>query len=213
MTRTASNFAARRAFTLVEMLLATSLLALLMIGLLAVITDFTASAQILQLNTLSKTDNEETNPRPDAQSLDAFVRILQDDLQHAQTVDAKRENQLLITGYSSLTLEKGPRSHRPVQIAYSLEHVGEKNLLIRRQTLLDVLSNQNVRRDLVLCGIQRITLSREPIPLLREYSSTAAAASKAATAGAGRWLLRVWSQDQSTPIFERFLNSSTGGAL
>jgi prepilin-type N-terminal cleavage/methylation domain-containing protein len=209
-TRISSNFTSRRAFTLVEMLLATSLLALLMVGLLAVITDFSNSAQVLQLNALSKAGADEGNPHPDDKTLEALVRLLEDDFQHAQAIAAKRENQLLITGYSSLNLEKGPRSHRPVQIVYSLENVGDKNFLIRRQTLLDVLSNQNVRRDLVLCGIQRFTMSQEPITSPRGSSSNAATSQSAAKVAEGRWLLRLWSADQGAPIFERCLKSPTG---
>lgn len=197
------NLSPRRGFTLVEVLLATLLLALLMTGILAVITDLGATRVALE-----PPRRESAGPSgPETQALESWARLLQSDLLHARTVDTSRENRLAFAGYAAAAAAPS-ELHRPVQIVYAIETINRRACLIRRQTLLDVASSDNVRRELVCCGIARFTLTRVSAPA----RSTLPASPQPAHTGSSQWLLRVWGQSPDHPPFERILSLQTGGA-
>jgi len=207
----------QRAFTLLELLLASALLAVLMTGILAVVTDLGRSELALQRH---RTTPEEDPPAadlpPEDPALDAWLRLLQDDLAHARTVVSARENELALLGYSALQPGQGQRTHRPVRIEYTFEEIDHRRWLVRRQALLDLPTNQNTQRDLVCSGIQRFLISRvvetPPTTARASVAGTLAPATAPAPAPLGsHWRLRVWAPTQDAPCFDQVLSSQAGG--
>jgi prepilin-type N-terminal cleavage/methylation domain-containing protein len=139
-----------RAFTLLELLVATALSAILMVGVLAVVADLGAAAVAAQ---------EKADPAAPLgpQALEAWVRLLREDLRHARTVVADKEGELVLVGYGALDAAR-QRTHRPVRVLYRIEEVRGRPWVTRRQAALDCLTNQNVQRDLVCGGVTRFEL-------------------------------------------------------
>ena len=146
----------RRGFTLLEMLLATVLSVMLMVGVLAVIAGLGTAA--------SKAGDQ---PVPAADAIDGWLRLLQEDLNLAVKIDASRSNELTLTGYAALDEPGRERTHRPARVLYRFEDVGGRRWLIRRQALLDLATNQNVQRDLVCSGLSRFELVPTPMEAAR----------------------------------------------
>ncbi len=142
----------RHGFTLLELLLATALTAVLMMGVLAVIGNMAASAAIVDRDPGSATEI-------DAESVEGLVRVVGDDLVHAENIFRSiTGDEITMIGYGSLDARSRDRSHRPASIIYRLETIGDRTWLIRRQSALDVLTNQNVQRDLVYADVVRFEI-------------------------------------------------------
>jgi hypothetical protein len=139
------------AFTLLEVLVATVLATLLMVGVLAVVADLGASGVVAP-----------AKARPEAalgpEAADAWVRLLREDLNHASAVHAADENEMTLVGYAALDTPARERTHRPVRVLYRIQEVRGRRWIIRRQEALDVLTNENVQQDLVCCGVSRFEL-------------------------------------------------------
>lgn len=142
----------RRAFTLLELLLATALTTLLMVGVLAIISRIGAAA-VVTLPGASAEDAASDDV------IDALVHLLREDIDHAFDVDTTKPNELIMFGVGTLEGDDRQRGHRPVVITYQFERAGSRMWLVRRQAALDVLSNRNVQRDLVCEGIARFALT------------------------------------------------------
>ena len=142
-----------RAFTLIELLLALALSAVLMLGLLTVIGAMGKTQAAMS----SVMDGN----RPEH---DRLIELLRIDLMHARQLHVakvtdseqdKLSDQILFRlsshgGSDRHTLEI---SHRPVEVTYSIRNIGSRNWVIRTQTDLDVLSNQNRWSQLVCTGV------------------------------------------------------------
>lgn len=137
----------RRGFTMIELLLASVLMAVLMIGVLAVITR------------LAPVDEPALTADQPSSEVDALIRLLRDDLLHAQHVETLSEREILLISHGSMESNTRRYVHRPVTVRYQITTVDGEPWLIRRQTALDVLTNQNEQRDLVYRGINRIALA------------------------------------------------------
>lgn len=140
-----------RAFTLLELLVATALSTVLMIGVLAVVADLGAPEVAAGIR-------DEAGAGGAAEASDAWVRLLREDLAHAHSIDASKANEVALMGYGALDGRGRERTHRPVLVLYRIEMIDGRPWLIRRQAVLDVLTNQNVQRDLVCCGVTRFEL-------------------------------------------------------
>ncbi len=140
-----------RAFTLLELLVATALSTVLMIGVLAVVADLGAPEVAAGIA-------EEAGAAGGDEALDAWVGLLREDLAHAHSIDASKANEVVLMGYGALDGRARERTHRPVLVLYKIERIDGRPWLIRRQAVLDVLTNQNVQRDLVCCGVTRFEL-------------------------------------------------------
>jgi hypothetical protein len=179
-----------RGFTLVELLLATVLATILMIGVLAVITNLGARGIVADggrsLEGLSESQAEE-----------ACVRLLREDLDQAISADATKSNVLRLSGYGALDARGREWTHRPVNVVYAIEEIDGRPWLTRRQEAMDVLVQNNVQRDLV-CSVVRFELAKTP------------PANKDAP-GEGRraWRLRLWTTDGAEPSFDRFVTIAT----
>jgi len=149
----------RHGFTLLELLLATVLATVLMVGVMAIVTDLGVSR--------SHARNPASGPnasRPAAEidQLDAWARLLCEDIRHADDIDTSDKDLLAFTGYNALDPSCRRRSHRPVRVTYEFRDIDSRKWIVRRQTALDLLTNRNVQRDLVCCGVSRFELT--PIP-------------------------------------------------
>jgi prepilin-type N-terminal cleavage/methylation domain-containing protein len=146
----------KRAFTLIEMLAATALSALLMVGLMRVVGTVRLpgrSGQSPQAHNTSEAHDR---------FLDA-VDLIQWDLVHARMIRLG-QNTVTVEGYSSLQrtdrLLGGDRArvarpHRPVRVRYFLRTVAGQTWLVRQQTDLDDPTSRNTWAELVACGVDR----------------------------------------------------------
>ncbi len=151
----------RRAFTLLELLTATVLSTVLMMGVMAVVTDLGASGMYQQTPDGS---GESPGAHKQSRQLDAWMRLLRRDISHAGEVNTLENNELVFTGYNALDTSGGRRTHRPVQVSYRIREVDGRKWLVRQQAALDVLTNKNVQRDLVCRGVRRFEL----VPIVRK---------------------------------------------
>ncbi len=149
-----------RAFTILELLLATVLLCGLMISVLAVLTRVGIPSQAA--GTLGTDDGgRSVVSGKDNRTIDAWVALLRADLEQAVVIESMSSGRISMVGYRSLEGEARQPRHRPVQIVYRIEKIGADAWLIREQSWLDDLSNQNVRRDLVCRGVIDFHLSAD----------------------------------------------------
>ena len=179
-----------RAFTLLELLMATVLMSLLMVGVLAVVATL-GKAEIASGGQMH------ASVALPAEAMDAMVNLLREDLSQAGDV-AVQANELTLTGYTALGGAARESTHRPAEVAYKLEDVDGRRWLIRRQAALDVLTNRNVQRDLVCCGVTRFCLTR--VAGTDRGQEPAAGARRA---GSGVWRLQVWTDGREEPTGDR----------
>jgi hypothetical protein len=178
------------AFTLLELLMATVLMSLLMVGVLAVV------ATLGKAETASGAPAS-ASPALPAEAMDAWVSLLREDLSRAGDVEAQADG-LALTGYMAFDGSARECTHRPAEVAYKIEDVDGRRWLVRRQAALDVLTNRNVQRDLVCCGVTRFCLTR-----LAETGRGQEQAAGGRRAGAGVWRLQVWTDGRDEPACER----------
>ncbi len=140
----------RPGFTLLEMLLATALAAILMVGVLGLIADIGSSE-------LAAAESEEPG-NPPTSTWNAWAALLREDLEHAREVDLSRPNELRLVGTHALDSARREATHRPVEVVYRREEIDGRSVLVREQAALDVATNRNVQRDLVCGGVGRFDL-------------------------------------------------------
>ena len=187
----------RHGFTLLEMLLALMVSAMLMTGVLAVVTGLDARG-------LASGATPQAEAERMADTVEAWVRLLREDLANA-TVGAGRENELTLTGYAALAGPQRERTHRPARVVYRIEDVAGRRWLVRRQTVLDLLSNDNTRCDLVCRGVRRFALVWTPDAM------TTVPESRAERPTGGLWRLRVWTDDGEAPTYDGVVAAESGG--
>jgi len=142
----------RCGFTLLELLLATVLTVMLMVGVLAVVTRLAAPA------IATPADSTAGAHAADELNSHALLRLLREDLNHARKVNVSFASTLSFVSFSALDGANRQRVHRPVRVSYSIETVGGRRWLVRRQAALDAKTNQNVQRDLVCSGVTEFEL-------------------------------------------------------
>ncbi|MFP4139704.1 MAG: hypothetical protein ACLFVH_04430 [Phycisphaerae bacterium] len=145
---------AARGFTLLELLLATVLSVMLMLGVLAVVTDLSTDPETIP-------SRGERSGALQIQTLDAWVRLLRGDLTHAIQVDAETPSRVEMLGSGALDEVGRSRTHRPVKVIYSLETLDGRRWLVRRQTAQDSLVAHATQRDLVCRGVRKFELIAE----------------------------------------------------
>ena len=216
-----------RAFTLLELLLAMALSTMLLLGVLAVLTDLGAVGTAPGGGGVLRKGSD---PAP----VETWAHLLSDDLSHAAHVDASAENKVTLIGYGALDARGRERMHRPVRVVYTLEELDGRPWLIRRQEALDVPTNRNVQCDLVGAGVTRFELVKvvfEKEAAESDLSGAGAAAARqeevssqkqdeAVPQDAGEkeeqeepaaWRLRVWTAAGEAPAYDRIITMRTGG--
>jgi hypothetical protein len=119
----------RRAFTILELLAATALTALLMIAVLHVIGSLGRSRAALLR-------------QPDAGAWRSdLLDSLRHDLANATTASF-RPNCITVAGHGALDRNTFARIHEPVTVVYGLATIHGRRWLVRRQTPRDGLSNE-----------------------------------------------------------------------
>ncbi len=144
-------------FTLLELLLATVLVTLLMMGVLGVVVR--VAGPIADTNAAGRND---PNTIPQG-TVSAWVSLLREDLAHARGVSVSDDGVIALAGHLALDRQGREQTHRPALVIYQLEDIGDQSWLVRKQMLLDVLSTEAIQRDLVCSGVQRFTLLRRDV--------------------------------------------------
>jgi len=170
-----------RGFTLLELLIATMLTTLLMMGVVAVVAGMGSSAAGVAPPACA--DAGPTGQTARAEDIAAWVGMLRDDLNQARLITRRGPGVLAMVGYASLDAQRREITHRPVTLVYKIEDIDGLQWVIRRQAALDVLTNQNVQRDLVCCGVTRFEVVMQGWE--RNNSATP-------SANEAIWRLRVW---------------------
>ncbi len=142
----------RRGFSLIEMLAAAALSAVLMIGLMAVIASVGRTRRAFAAQTEQSAWSA------------GVADLLRFDLRNAQTVKAG-PNALTLTGTGALDARTLAPSHRPVRVEYALRTAAGRSWLVRRQTDLDVLSNANAWSEAVCPGVAAFAVQLLPDPV------------------------------------------------
>jgi hypothetical protein len=92
------------------------------------------------------------------QRLDGFYRLLEWDLENARQVEPRADG-VTLSGFNSLDPSTLRPRHRPVQVVYRVEEVDGKPRLLRRQTALDVQSNQGTWVEVVTASISAVRVT------------------------------------------------------
>jgi hypothetical protein len=139
--------------TLLELLLASVLTTLLMVGVLSVVASLGSSA-------VGAAEGGRTDPEIRADSIRPWIDLLRDDVAHADELTMTRDNVLKIIGHAAL--DRGDRlvTHRPVEIHYAFRDVDGRRWLVRFERALDVMTNRNIRCDLVSGDIAGFELTQ-----------------------------------------------------
>lgn len=140
-----------KAFTIIELLVASALSVLLMVGVLRVVGSF-------------KLESQKTDATQSLKS-DALIKLFIWDMLNAQTISQK-DNTIVLTGHGSLERQTPsdrthrPKSatHQPVKIEYELRKTQSESWLVRRQTHLNDMTNHNAWTEVVSRGVNRFEL-------------------------------------------------------
>jgi len=144
----------RRGFTLLEMLLATALTALLVVGVMGALTNITR---------VNHSANSGEAPRPlpqggDEAYIQAFADVLADDLAHASAIELGSGGRLALITHNALPAGAGRRTYEPVVVRYLVHRDLDRRWLIRQQMSLAVQDNPGADRTVVCGGIDRFEL-------------------------------------------------------
>lgn len=165
----------RSGFTLLELLLATMLSAMLMVGVMAVVVDIGRTSQALKTTTSAQPDDASTI---DEQAMTNWITLLRADLeQSAGRIDTS-VGRLEMIGFHAIS-SSGPAEHYPVSISYYIKQVGNDSWVIREQKRLDVLSNQNINRELVCRGVSKFILAAEESQITKAARTTGKSSARA----------------------------------
>ena len=140
-------------FTFIELFAATAICAILTIAVTAVIG---ATSQ----------PPSQASDAPTFDVLDATGEQLRWDLTHAHYAKFNN-NTLTLQGYGSIYKQTLEPNHRPTQVKYYFQTTDDSNWLVREQRDLDVITNENTTRQLVLTGLDQILIQvlSQPTPV------------------------------------------------
>lgn len=190
-----------RGFTLIEMLLATVLTSVLMLGVLAVIISVSAP--------IKAAGGDEPEVVAARNDVEAIVRAMKADLTQARTLEAEG-GELRLMSYGGLDTQTCDRTQRPVRIRYLVRTLAGRSWLMREERALDGEVVQAIRTQLVAEGVTRIELQPPAdMPVGGVGSRTARAATESGEQDEpelpvdGLWRLRVWLDAMQGPAVDR----------
>ncbi len=144
----------QQGLTLVELLLASALATVLMVGVLAVVTNLTMTEKAL--NPLRGESGK--NKAMTLEELDAWASLLREDLNHAGRIEALASGEVQLTGYQAMVGSAREVTHRVATVRYQMQEVDGRRWVVRRQTMRDGLAGAQTTRDLVGAGVRRFEL-------------------------------------------------------
>lgn len=197
----------KRGFTLIELMLATMLTAMLMVGVLMVITSLRKPMPAL--------DGEgEASAVGDLGA--AALDVIAADLSQALRVQAVGGG-LELMSYGGLDPATRRRTQRPVRVSYRVHDVSGVPWLVRQEQSLDTQTNLPPRRELVVSGYDRVELlppsatkpgeRREPqrAGAGRDDDAASSDGNDRPPRVEGLWRLRLWQPGGEAPAAERLL--------
>lgn len=192
-----------RGFTLLELLLASVLMAVLMVGVMSVIANVVRPAASLADNGSAVSLQEQAQ---------AWVRVLHADLGQARMIK-KRGDEVVVMNTGGIDPLTQQRTHRPVIIRYAIKKVGERSCLVRYEQSLDTREVMPERRELVGIGVTRLELVPPAEFLLEPDAShqsvtiknVAEKEKKIEPPIDGLWTLKLWTDLSDRPTIERGL--------
>jgi len=136
-------------FTLIELVAATALSALLMVGVLHVTVTVNRDAQRASARGTTRAHLAQT---------ESLAALLRHDLVHAHHV-RWAPNELHVSGENGLDPRDLTPTHRPARVSYFLQSAGRTTWLVRRQTDRADVTNQDANTTLILGGVGGFGLS------------------------------------------------------
>lgn len=178
----------RNGFTLLELMLATVLMSVLMIGVLAVLT------QVLRSPQMTSDQGE-----PMGEVGPSWVELIRHDLTQARTVEHSA-NRIKLMGYVWLDPVTGQRTQQPAHVTYRLVEIGERPWMVRTSQMIDRDKQPTVRHELLGSGVTRFELVGQNVTrgLPNELPKDTV------------WDLRFWIDDQRDPAVHNRLVMNGG---
>ncbi|MFN3166629.1 MAG: prepilin-type N-terminal cleavage/methylation domain-containing protein [Phycisphaeraceae bacterium] len=177
-------------FTLLELLLASVLLAVLMVGVLSVITNVVQPAEAAA---------QQGEARNKIDSAQAFADLLREDIEHASVIDEVGARSIAFIGHCGFDPVTNERAQRPVRVRYFIEDVDGVPWVFRSEQPLDTEAKRDARRALVGAGVTRFELIAPQRDALQEGEAD----DDAERPSDAVWRLRVWGDDEQTPAVDR----------
>ncbi|HCD32464.1 MAG TPA: hypothetical protein DER01_08640 [Phycisphaerales bacterium] len=140
----------RRGFTIMELLIASTLAAILMVGILFATTQQAKQVQRLQT---------QTSPL----HFDTVIQMLRSDLMLA-TACKVTEDQIQLQGYMQLNSKTQSQTQKPAHVIYRLVAIGNDHWLIRHQRDPSSLTLQDSSANLLCKGITSMQLLASELP-------------------------------------------------
>ena len=139
----------RRGFTLLELMLATTLVSVLMVGVMGVIGSLAPAS-------LAAVADESEALGAGSYATVRLVQLIADDLSRMDRLDMKPDGAVNLYGQLALDGGTGRWLDRPAQVTYRFAEIGSRRLLLRRQRLLDKLTNQATTVELLAAGVKEL---------------------------------------------------------
>jgi prepilin-type N-terminal cleavage/methylation domain-containing protein len=137
----------RDAFSLVEMLVATALAAVLMAAVLTIAAGVSRDRRRLEVS--------ESTPSPDV-----MIERIRWDLTNASAMIPSPDGlNLTLIGHGGIDRQTLRPTGRLARVAYHCRRVGSTHCLVREQAYLDDPANPNPWRDLVACDVASLRLA------------------------------------------------------
>ncbi len=182
----------RAGFTLLELMLASVLTTVLLLGVMAVIV------RLASVSNAPGVDHAALEP-------EALALLLREDLRNTDKVEANDAGLLVLRGLCGLDAQRRERVHQPVRVSYSVESLDGRSWVVRRQEWLESRSNRNVQRDLVAAGVQSFEITSElgqPPAATRPRSDTADPFQQTAAVRPRLWRVRWRTEAQPQVLRE-----------
>ena len=151
----------RQAFTLVQMVAATVLAAVLMVTALLVIAGLGRERRIAAAS-------EKLEPSVE------MMELIRWDLVNAREMSTNR-GQVTLIGFGSLDEDASPRSHVPVEVVYEVQRAADRSWLVRRQRTEDRRGRGEWSVELVCADVARFEVTEvgeKPVPRPRAATTT-----------------------------------------
>jgi len=177
-------------FTLIEMLLASALTAVLMVGVMAVVGQLGSPLG----------DSSQPSQAKWEDAGRSWQSLLRQELALASTVDGSVPGQIELRGPLALSLDTLERTHDTAVVRYFVETIAGTSALWREQSTqpLGVDQTKQTQRWLVGLGVERFEFAPPQPPTHQQANRNAQPGDDDTHATAMAWTLKVWFQSADT---------------